>query len=327
MTVWHSMPASVLSVQVRAMSDMQPLAGYVHPGYVASLREFGTPRELPHCRGWILEREIPGFPDRDAMGCYPLFACQDWPQLHADLDKIGNKLVSLSLVTDPFGECDPSYLERCFKDLVVPFKEHFVTDLSRATSTFVSSHHQRYAHKALRRLCVERCQDPTQFIDDWTALYATLVDRHHIEGIRAFSTNSFARQLNVPGIVSFRAVYEDTTVGMLLWYVRGEVGYYHLGASSTRGYELRASSALFSFAIEQFSAEGLRWLSLGAGGGVKSRGTADGLTRFKRGWSTHTRTVYLCGRIFDPQRYAEIVKAKGIEATDYFPAYRKGEFG
>lgn len=68
------------------------------------------------------------------------------------------------------------------------------------------------------------------------------------------------------------------------------------------------------------------WLDLGAGAGMANDGT-NGLSLYKRGWSTDTRTVYLCGRIFDHKRYAEIVKAKGIAATDYFPAYRKGEFG
>jgi hypothetical protein len=41
--------------------------GYLRPGYAESL-EFGTPRELPRCGGWVLERQIPGFPDQDAMG-------------------------------------------------------------------------------------------------------------------------------------------------------------------------------------------------------------------------------------------------------------------
>ncbi len=44
-------------------------AGYLHPGYAESLAEFGTPRLLPRSEGWALEREAPGFPFRDAMGC------------------------------------------------------------------------------------------------------------------------------------------------------------------------------------------------------------------------------------------------------------------
>ncbi len=300
--------------------------GYLHAGYAQSLAEFGSPRKLPRSGGWILERQIPGFPYHDAMGCYPLFACQDWSQLYADLEDTGKELISLSLVTDPFGEYDEAYLHRCFRDVVIPFKEHFVIDLSRPMDTFVCGHHRRYARKALRQLHIERCQDPTQVINEWVDLYAALIERHNIKGILAFSELAFGKQLSVPGIVALRAVYEETTVGMLLWYVQGEVGYYHLGASSATGYELRASFALFWTAIEYFTAARLRFLDLGAGAGVRND-PRDGLSRFKRGWSNGTRTAYFCGRIFDQTRYTEIVQAKGISDDNYFPAYRKGEFG
>ena len=151
------------------------MTGYLHPGYAQSLAEFGTPRELPRSGGWILERQIQGFPYQDARGCYPLFACQDWSQLHADLDDIGNELVSLSLVSDPFGDYDIAYLHRCFKDVVLPFKEHFVIDLCRPMNTVVSSHHRRYARKAFQRVYVEMCDDPMLFINEWVDLYANKI--------------------------------------------------------------------------------------------------------------------------------------------------------
>jgi hypothetical protein len=112
---------------------------------------------------------------------------------------------------------------------------------------------------------------------------------------------------------------------MTWWFVSDGVGYYHLGAYSDAGYELRASFGLFARAIELFRADGLRWLDLGAGAGLPN-GSQDGLSRFKRGWSTGTRTAYLCGRILDERRYSDIVEAKGVAATKYFPAYRAGEF-
>ena len=59
---------------------------------------------------------------------------------------------------------------------------------------------------------------------------------------------------------------------------------------------------------------------------INNDGT-DGLSRFKRGWSTGTRTAYFCGRIFDHARYSEIMSVEGGGTTDYFPAYRKGELG
>ena len=101
-----------------------------------------------------------------------LFACQDWHQLHADLANISKGLVSLSVVTDPFGEYNQILLNRCFPDLAVPFKQHFVVDLRRQPEQFVHSHHLRNARKALNVLRVEACDDPSHFLDDWVVLYA-----------------------------------------------------------------------------------------------------------------------------------------------------------
>lgn len=302
------------------------MTGYSHHTYVQSLNAYGTPRNLIYSGGWILERPITGYHANDAMGCYPLFVCQHWSQLHVDLAEVGSSLVSLALVTDPFGEYDLSYLQKCFVDVVKPFKEHFVVALGHSITTVISEHHRRNARKALHELIVTECINPQEFLEDWVALYATLIERHNIKGMTTFSRESFTQQFAVPSLTVFRASHNGITVGMLLWYVQEDRAYYHLGAYSELGYELRASFALFWRAIEYFADSGIHYLNLGAGAGLDSKGT-DGLTRFKRGWATGTRTVYFCGRIFDHAKYQEIVKAKNVPKTEYFPAYRFGEFG
>jgi hypothetical protein len=107
------------------------MQGYGHPAYAASLSEFGKPRHLQRSNGWLLERPIRDCGSRDAMGCYPLFVCSDWSRLGADLENIGEDLICVALVTDPLGEYDVSYLRECFPDVTIPFKEHFIVDLSR----------------------------------------------------------------------------------------------------------------------------------------------------------------------------------------------------
>ena len=298
------------------------LTGYLHPAYAAALAEFGTPRHLPRSAGWILARAIPGADARDAMGCYPLFACRDWTQLADDLTDVGRELVSLVAVADPFGAYESADLHRAFPDLCVPYKEHFVVDLQQPLSAVVAAHHQRNARKALQTLAVERCPEPARLADDWCRLYANLIALHAITGVAAFSPESLARQLRVPGLDMFCARHEGELVGIALWYSQDNVAYYHLAAYSERGYELRASFALFWRALEHFAAANLRFANLGAGAGLK----ADGLSRFKRGWATTTRTAYLCGRIFDHARYSALTEARGTNATDYFPAYRTGDF-
>ncbi len=299
--------------------------GYLHARYAESLAEFGTPLELPRSGGWVLRREIPGCGEFDAMGCYPLFACADWAGLADDLRELDGKLVSLALVTDPFADCGEDELRRCFPDVVFPYKDHFIADLSRPPEKIVSSHHRRNARKALASLEIRRCEDPAEALDRWVALYDVLIERHKIEGMRAFSRDSFAVQLAVAGMTAFEAVHDGQTVGMLLWYVQGDVAYYHLGAHDDVGYRLGSSFGLFWRAIEYFAAQPVRWLSLGAGAGAKDGDS--GLTRFKRGWSTGTRPTYFCGRILHGDLYRRITRQRGTpHTTDYFPAYRAGEF-
>jgi len=299
--------------------------GYLNSLYCESLSEFGRPRLLPECEGWILERRIPNASEFDAMGCYPMFACSDWSKLQVDLKSIGESLVSLSVVTDPFGEYDLHSLRDCFPEVASPFKEHFVVDLSHDPISFVHPHHRRNARKALQEMRVELCENPLAHLDDWVNLYATLIARHEIRGLTTFSRASFEKQLRVPGIVMVRAVRDAATLGILLWYRQNGRAYYHLGAYSPLGYDLKAASALFSFSLEYFAKQKIDWLNLGAGAGAGTS-AESGLSRFKRGWSTGTKTAYFCGRVFAARKYEELARAGKASGTNYFPAYRAGEF-
>lgn len=303
---------------------METPTGYLHPEYAESLREFGEPRALPACGGWVLERPIPGSTAVDASGCYPFFACRDWSRLPEDLDQAGRTWVTLSFVADPFGAFDPAELRRGL-DLVVPFKERYVVDLSRPASEIGSEHHRRYAERALRKVRVDVCPDPAAHLQEWVELYAHLIRKHEIRGIRAFSPRAFERQLRIPGLVMFRAVCEGQTAGLDLWYVQGDVAYGHLVACSPLGYAARASYALKWTLIRYFAGKA-RWIDLGGGAGAAGSGD-DGLSQFKKGWATGTRTTWFCGRIFDRDRYAALAGTRELPAGGYFPAYRKGEFG
>jgi Acetyltransferase (GNAT) domain len=296
--------------------------GYADPAYAASLVDLGEPLALPRSGGSLVVREIPASAHRDATGPYPLFACEDWAGLKDDVGALAGELVAVSLVTDPFGAWTPDALQDAFPDLAVPFKEHVVVDLRRPWRESARKHHRRNAERALGAVAVERVADPATLAGEWVELYDRLVARHGIRGPAAFSAASFAAQLAVPGMVALRAVEAETTVGASLWLRDRDVAYYHLAAYTERGYELGASFALFARAFELFAEEGLAWASLGAGAGAGVGGDDDGLLRFKRGWSAATRPTYLCGRVLDPPRYAEL--ASGA-ARGYFPAYRAGE--
>ncbi|MBC8166287.1 MAG: GNAT family N-acetyltransferase [Bryobacteraceae bacterium] len=188
----------------------------------------------------------------------------------------------------------------------------------------IDAHHRRKIRSALRHVNVERCSNLANFGEDWVRLYANLAKRHKMSAFSDFPRSSLLNQLAVPGLVAYRAEYLGHTVGAVLCFIQGEIAYYHLGAYSDEGYRLGASFALFDEILRSLRTEGVRWLSLGAGAGTETA-IKDGLTRFKHGWTSETRTVYLCGRIYNILAYEELVKARGIARGTYFPLYRQGE--
>jgi hypothetical protein len=304
---------------------MSEYKSYLHFDYALSFEECFTPIRLEASKGLVLRRPIQGVELYDAMGCYPLFFCEDWSSLKIDIEKNDLDLISLTVVTDPFGEYDEADLNNCFNSLVAPFKEHYVTDLSQNPEDFINKHNRRYAKKSLKILSIEITNKPMELSEIWVEMYCNLINRHDIKGIAAFSEESLRRHLNVPGAVVIVARHEEEVVGIVIWYVQNNVAYYHLGAYSDNGYDLRASYAIFWNAIEYFKTTDVDWLNIGAGAGAKNDGN-DGLSRFKSGWSTGTKTAYLCGHIFNYESYSSIAKMNNASDSDYFPAYRQGEF-
>ncbi|MDI5891874.1 GNAT family N-acetyltransferase [Halomonas rhizosphaerae] len=293
--------------------------GYLHPLYAESFKEFGDPHALKHSGGWALERAIPNTDRYDAMGLYPLFCCSNWSELHRDLEAQRGRWVSIALVTDPFGDYDQVMLEKTF-DVVMPYKDHYVADTSVPLEKFVSKSHRSNARRALRKLDVEVCTNPASYVDDWIKLYGVLAQKHDIQGLTAFSRSAFEKQLQVPGMVMFRAVHNGETVGLDLWYVQNDVAQGHLVAFNDQGYALSASYATKWTMLNYFS-DKVRWINLGGLPGTGEE-SSSGLGHFKSGWANTTRKVYFCGRILDRQAYDSLIK--GSSRTTFFPAYRVG---
>ena len=255
------------------------------------------------------------------MGSYPIFAANDWSGLSKDLGSIGPDLVSVALVADPFGEYLPHELSSWF-DRVVAFKEHYVVDFLKPL--LVSKHHRYYSRRADADVTVDVGPPVDGFAEQWSELYASLVRRHHLKGIKAFSKASFELQMRVPGMVVFRAIKDGLLVGAHLWYQAQNVAYSHLAATTERGYELNCSYAIHSAVIDFFRSK-VQWVDLGAGAGTKAQ--RDGLSFFKEGWSNSKRPAYFCGRILNPERYDELTQNFHGQKTNYFPTYRSGELG
>lgn len=258
------------------------------------------------------------------MGCYPLFVCRDWLKLHEDLTEIDSGLITLSLVTDPFGAFDHAYLAQHFQ-IFRPFKRHLIADLGKNIERFVSRHHRYYARKALREMQVEICEEPVRYVDEWTELYHHLIERHRITGIRAFSAGSFRELFQLPGIILVVGKAGGELVGGHVVAIHNNVAYSHLAAFSRSAYKYRVSYGLYWTTLQYLAERNIRFLDLGASAGIGET-EEGGLGQFKAGWSNDSRTVFFCGRIFDNRRYVNLSRQKTVGVTDYFPAYRQGEF-
>lgn len=292
--------------------------GYRGPAYPHALVHAGRAAPLERSRGWCLLRAIDGTGACDASGPYPFAVCEDWSRLAEDAAGLAAAAVSLTLVTDPFADVSQRTLSEAFPDLCRPYKQHYVVRLGAPPA---DDHHRRNIRAGLRNAVVDVAEPAEDWLPDWIRLYDHLVQRHSIDGVARFSPESFKRQFRVPGMLAARATVAGDVVGMTLWAVDGARAYYHLGAYDDRGYRARASYAMFSRVFETLAARGVQEVGLGAGAGAQA--SSAGLERFKRGWATGTRQVYLCGRILDPAGYHAACRARGrVGSEGFFPAYR-----
>ena len=297
--------------------------GYSSAAFAEVYREFGQPRRLPSCGGSVLIRPIGETGRIDAMGCYPLFSCLRWDRLAEDLAELGRDCVSLVLVADPFSPLGLTDLQKHF-DLVAPFKQHFVADLSVATQDLVKAKRYKSARAALQKLKVEVIEEPdTYCIDDWMTLQDELDRRHKLLGMKRLSREATKRLFRTPGLVIFRAILDTFIVGMHIDFVDGNRVYSHSHAYSAAGYRANASTALNVFEMDYFRGrvDSIDW------GGVagNSENLQNGLGTFKARFSNARLPVYLCGKIFDRHAYDAMARLTGSIDASYFPAYRAGE--
>src|SRR4051794_34263413 len=129
-TQFRSASHGMADATLAETSGAHPVTGYAHTSYADALGEFGTPVILPASGGSLLKRPIGNTGSHDAMGCYPLFSCNDWNGLVRDLDDLRGNVISVAVAPDPFGQYSVDVLRSCF-DRVVEFKSHFVVDLTR----------------------------------------------------------------------------------------------------------------------------------------------------------------------------------------------------
>jgi hypothetical protein len=300
------------------------MTGYLDPLYIDSLSEWGNPRKLNKCGGWILERQIPGSEEFDAMGPYPIFKCNNWDLLGEDLQELGDELITISLVTDPFADFPQSSLEENF-DLVIPFKDHYITDLNISLDEAISKHHRYYSRRGFKDVQVEVIENPIIYLDEWISLYQSISDRHRIEGLRAFSRTSFEKQMRISGMIMFRAVHQNQAIGEALCFIDDNIAYGHLMGISDLGHSLGVTYPIYWTHLTYLE-EKVRWIDWGGVSGINND-ESNGLAKFKKGWATEKRPAFFCGKILNQKTYQSLIKSSKVIDNNYFPIYRTGEMG
>lgn len=301
--------------QVRAAAG-----GYRSADYAQSLCHLGVPRALEASGGYVLERVIPDTRYTDALGPVPLFDCADWTALEADLQALSSVCVSLVLLATPFRDGDTAALRALFPAMAREYKRHYIVDLQGPWEAGVSRHHRYYARRALKTAAVARWTgDASPWSGPWIELYGQLARRHGITGVYDFPPQSLAAQLSVPGMQLYIARHNGAVTGMQLWLRDGTRAYHHLSSCTEEGYRQSVSYAMVFEALSDLARQGVQQVDLGAGAGHGGNGSA-GLDAFKAGWTPHTRSAFLCGRVFDAHRYREL--SAGRADSGYFPAYR-----
>lgn len=297
--------------------------GYQHHLYAKSFSEIGEPLFLHRANGWLIKRQIPNSPLYDAMGPYPLFFCKNWDFLIEEIDSIKDQVLTVALVIGPFEDIPKEAFTHHF-DIFQSYKDHYVLDTTLPYHEIISRSHQHAALKSLRKIEVDLQISPNIDIDEWCYIYNKLIQHHNITGIRAFSYESMLNQIAIPNTHYYRALCDGEIIGGNLFFIQNDVAYYHLSCSTETGYKLHANYATIWTAIIDLSKK-VRFI--GFGGGTKTNdGKLDGLSQFKKGWSSSTKKSFFLGKINNKQQYMDLLENKSISDIAWFPAYRSGEY-
>lgn len=282
--------------------------------YAATLSHVGRPFDVPEWGTHAIIRPIHGGGE-DVIGTYPITVFKEDADVAGGLVRLKDAgFVSVTLVCDDFHR--PDHLQGF--DVVREFKSHFLhrgPGHSFAGGYCPHQEHRRKIRRAKRDV-VCREIDLKTHLNEWIALYDTLVRRHILTGVHAFPRESFKSLAEIPGIVAIGGFVKDEMVCCNLWAVHDGRAHSHLVASNENGYELRAAYAVTDFAIRHFADCDVINLGGSAGSGDKE----DGLAQFKRGFSNETAPAWLCGAIMNREAY-DLLSA-GQESNEYFPQYR-----
>ncbi|HEX7886861.1 MAG TPA: hypothetical protein VF474_12870 [Phenylobacterium sp.] len=288
---------------------------YATDAYARSLGHVGRPFAVPEWGCEVLLRDTPCGTRRDAVGTYPLAALDPAADLPGGLERLrAAGLVSVVLVTDDRLRPPLEDLQQAF-GAVRRFKAHFLYDRTLGPQAY-DKHHRYEIRRATGRVEAREIV-LAEHLASWEALYGELSARHALGGLHAFPLAHHAALARLPGLRAFGAFMEGGLVSAHLFVTDAGYAVSHLAASSPEGYRNGAAYAVNALAVEALTDCGVINFGGGAGAGEDP---ADGLIRFKKGFSNRIAASWLCGAVLDADAYQAL--SAGAEDNGFFPAYR-----
>lgn len=288
---------------------------YATLAYVQSLSLEGQPFVVPEWGTAVLSRPT-DLELADVAGSYPMTVLAPDADLEGGLHRLrGSGFVSVVLVLDDYHRPSTAALGDAF-DLVRPFKTHYVVDRAAGDAT-PSRHHRYEIKKALSSVRVEAFSLRDHF-EQWLGLYENLTVRHSLSGTHDFPRSHHELLSVMPGVTAIGAFVDGVLLAAHIWIEDDGRVHSHLAASSEKGYALGAAYAVNDASIRLFP--DARIINFGGGAGYEDD-SSNGLARFKMGFANATSRSYVCGKILDAGKYAQLSATKD-SASNFFPAYR-----
>jgi len=288
--------------------------------YASSLAHVGEAFAVPEWDSHVLVRPTPCGQGRDAMGPYPLAVIAGGADVAGGLERLrAAGLVSVVLVLDERLRPATEALEAAF-DFVRPFKSHFLYGRRLGELTY-GKHHRYEIRRSLARVEASEIS-LAEHLPAWGTLYGQLAARHGLSGLHAFPAAHHQALARLPGLRAFGAFVEGRLVSAHLFVTHAGYAVSHLAASAVEGYETGAAYAVNDLAVSALT--DCEVINFGGGAGL-TEDPADGLVRFKKGFSNSAAPSYLCGKVLDRAAYGTL--AAGYADSGFFPAYRGSRQG
>jgi hypothetical protein len=197
-------------------------------------------------------------------------------------------VATVSLITDPLWCPEPDALAAAFT-VCRPFKTSYYVDRELAPAHIVKRH-RNMVNRARRVAALRDDLALADHLDRWLELYAgNVAERRIPQPFQASYFQHIASEL--PGLRTVCVVVAGEIAAMTLWVRHDDILYFYDGASSTTGFETSAAYAAFAHVVE--SATDCRYVFLGGSADFHDD-PADGLAKFKRGFSNASTLSHLC---------------------------------